>query len=98
MLFLHGELRYIESDEDGDGFYESVILPGKWGADFEQFTREPDDTLKPLSTPALESNRRQKAVADESLSKLLDKPDITSEEAADLLEKNQQKIEEIKKE
>jgi len=98
MLCLHGKPRYSESDEDGDGFFESVRLPGEWAADFEEFTRQPDGTLKPLSTPALKSLKRQVAAASESLSKLLDNPDMTREEIADLLETNRQKIEAIKKE
>lgn len=97
-LLLHGEPRYIEADNDGDGFFESVLLPGASGGDFEEFTRQPNGTLKPVSTPALETIRRQKAVADESLSKLLDNPEMTTNEITDLLETNRQKIEQIKNE
>jgi len=46
---LHGAAVYIESDEDGDGFFESLMLPGETMGDFEQFHRLHDGGVEPIS-------------------------------------------------
>ncbi len=46
---LHGAAVYIESDEDGDGFFESLMIPGETMGDFEQFDRLPDGGVEPIS-------------------------------------------------
>ena len=93
-----GKLVMTESDEDGDGVFESVAVFNPDTEDFEKFTRQPDGSVKPVSTQSLDATKRMKAVADESLRALLQKPDMTEQEVEDLLEKNRQKIEAIKKE
>lgn len=93
-----GRVVMVESDEDADGTFESITVFRPDTDDFEMFTRQADGTVKPVSTQKLDSIKRQKAVADESLGKLLDNPDMTSEKIGDLLEKNRQKIEAIKNE
>jgi hypothetical protein len=49
---LHGEPVYVESDENGDGFFESLMIAGETMDDFEQFTRKPDGTVEPISKEA----------------------------------------------
>jgi hypothetical protein len=93
-----GKLVMVESDEDGDGVFESATVFEPGTDRFEMFTRQPDGTVKPVSTQKLDSIRRQKAVADASMSELFDKPEMADKEIGDLLEKNRQKIEAIKKE
>ncbi len=41
---------YVESDEDGDGFFETLMLCGESMSDFEQFTRTRDGKIEPIST------------------------------------------------
>lgn len=93
-----GKLVMVESDDDGDGVLESIGVFEPSTDSFEMFTRQSDGNVKPVSTQKLVSIKRQKAVADESMKKLFDKPNMTDKEIGDLLEKNRQKMEEIKKE
>ena len=93
-----GKLVMVESDEDGDGTLESVMVLAPDTDNFEMFTRQPDGSVKPVSTEKLDSIKRQKAVADESMRKLFGRPDMTDEELKDLLVTNRQKIEAIKNE
>ena len=94
---VDGKLHLIESDEDGDGFFESVAVFDPVTDNFEKFTRLPDGTVQPVSTRSLDAIKRQKAVADDSMKKLLAYPDMTSEELQGLLETNRQKIDALKK-
>ncbi len=93
-----GKLVMVESDEDHDGTLESIAVFEPDTDNFEMFTRQPDGTVKPVSTQKLDSIKKQEAVADESMRKLFDKPDMTDKELKDLLETNRQKIEAIKSE
>ena len=93
-----GKLVMAESDEDGDGSFESITVFRPDTDNFEMFTRQSDGTVKPMSTQKLDSIRRQVAVADDSLRELFDGPEKTEKEIGDLLERNRQKIEAIKKE
>jgi hypothetical protein len=93
-----GKLVMVESDEDGDGTLESVTVFEPDTDRFDMFTRQPDGTVKPVSTQKLDFIRRQKAVADASMRELFDGSEKTNKEIGDLLEKNRQKIEAIKKE
>ena len=93
-----GKLVMVESNEDGDGTFESITVFRSDADSFEMFTRQPDGTVKPVSTQKLDSIKRQKAVADASMRELFAGPEKTDKEIGDLLEKNRQKIEAIKKE
>jgi len=46
---LHGTPMYVESDEDGDGFFESLMISGETMSDLEQFRRLPDGSVEPVS-------------------------------------------------
>jgi hypothetical protein len=91
-----GKLVTVESDEDGDGALESITAFRPDTDSFEMFTRQPDGTVKPVSTQRLDSIRKQRAVADVSMRELFDGPEKTEKEVGDLLDKNRQKIEAIK--
>jgi hypothetical protein len=93
-----GKSVLAESDEDGDGFFESVMVFDPATDDFEMFIRKPDGSVKPISTQTLEATKKQTAVVDESLRKLFQKPDMSDKELSNLLEENRQKIESIEKE
>ena len=49
-LHFRNEDRYIESDEDLDGFYESIAVYGDSMHDFEMFRRTPDGSVEPISS------------------------------------------------
>jgi hypothetical protein len=95
---VNGKLSMVESDEDGDGFFESVAVFDPVTDDFEMFTRQPDGTVKPVSTQILRATKKQKAAADGSLRTLLQNPNMSDKEMSNLLEENRQKIEDIEKE
>jgi hypothetical protein len=46
---FHGESILSETDEDNDGFFETIDLIGDRDDDFERFTRKKDGTVEPLS-------------------------------------------------
>ncbi len=95
---IGGNLVMVESDENRDGVFESVAIFDPSTDDFEVFTRQPDGSVKPVGTQTLEATKKQKAVVDESMRKLLQKPDMTDKEIGDLLQQNRQKIEDLEKE
>src|SRR5689334_1289560 len=47
---VDGKLHMVESDEDGDGVFESIAVFDPVSDSFEMFTRQPDGTVKPVST------------------------------------------------
>jgi len=47
-LFCSGNLMYVESDEDGDGSFESVTVFGHDFQHLEAFTRHPDGSVEPV--------------------------------------------------
>jgi len=93
-----GELVVVESDEDADGTLESIAVFKPDSDDFEMFTRQPDGTVMPVCTQRLDSIKRQMAVADATMQRVFNGPEMTDKELGDLLEQNRQKIEAIKQE
>lgn len=93
-----GKLVMVESDEDADGTLESIAVFKPGSGFFEMFTRQADGTVTPVSTQKLDSIKRQKAVADATMQRVFDGPEMTDKELVDLLEQNRQRIEAIKNE
>jgi hypothetical protein len=73
---VSGDTVMIESDEDGDGIFEKMILyhPGK--GDMDEFTRRVDGSVTPVSTKTLEADKLEHAAAmkkiDQDLHELFD--------------------------
>ena len=93
-----GKVVMVESDENGDGVFESVTVFDAATGDFEMFTRQPDGSVKPVSTQTLEATKKQTAVTHETIKKLRQKPDMTGKELNSLLEENRQKMESLENE
>jgi len=93
-----GDLVMIESDEDGDGVFERVSLHRPGTDDLEMFTRQPDGSVKPVSTQTLEATKKQAAVVSESMRKLIEKDDATDQEIGDSLQRTRQKVQDLEKE
>jgi hypothetical protein len=98
-----GSLVMIESDEDGDGHFESITLFRPGTDDLEMFTREPDGSVKPVSTRTLLATRKQFAAFGDFTDKLADKlifqkEDLTDEQLDDLLRETRRKFQEAEKE
>jgi hypothetical protein len=93
-----GKVVMVESDENGDGVFESVTVFDPTTNDFEMFIRQPDGSVKPISTQTLKVTKKQAAIGDETARKMFQKPDMTDKELNGLLEENRQKMESLEKE
>ena len=69
--FVNGRLEMVESDDNGDGFFESVAVFNPASGDFEMFIRQADGSVKPMPTEDLDVIKKKKAAADEALEKML---------------------------
>jgi hypothetical protein len=96
-----GDLVMIESDEDGDGVFERICLFRPGTDDLEMFTRQPDGSLKPVSTEKLVAFKQQELatsrIAAESFHKMTER-DMTDEELGDLLQETREKVQDVLKE
>ncbi len=71
-LCLHGDPVYVESDEDGDGFFESLMISGDTMDDVEQFRRKPDGTIEPISEEEYLELKRKVGQASDRLNQALE--------------------------
>lgn len=58
-LHYDDEIRYIEIDENGDGFYETILIPGERAWDYEKFLRHRDGTIEPIPTTRLKREKEE---------------------------------------
>jgi hypothetical protein len=68
-----GDLLMIESDGDGDGFFEKIVIFHPMKKDIEVFTRHPDGSVSPVSTEVLKAERKQHDRVTEAVEKLFEK-------------------------
>lgn len=68
-LFLNNDAVYSESDKDGDGFFESIMIHGKKFSDFEMSIRLKDGSIRPVPT---ERYKEIQLKANEASTKLRD--------------------------
>ncbi|HVU07814.1 MAG TPA: hypothetical protein VHG89_04640 [Verrucomicrobiae bacterium] len=54
-----GNLVMTESDENRDGFFETVAVYDSRTDDMEEFIRQPDGSVKPVSTQTLQTYKKQ---------------------------------------
>ena len=85
------DLVTIESDEDGDGFFESLAVYHPGTEDMEAFTRQRDGSVRPVSTQTLRAFKKQNAALSEFWDKAFDK-DSDTEKVGELMRETQQKI------
>jgi hypothetical protein len=95
---VDGKMVMGETDKDGDGFFESVTVFNPVTDNFEMFTRQPDGSVKPISTQTLNVTKKQNAVVAETMNNLFQKTNMSDEELGDLLEKTRQKVQDLGKE
>lgn len=89
---VDGSLVMVESDEDGDGRFESVTLFRPGTDHLEMFTREPDGSVRPASTKTLHRTRKQLAAVDEVAGKLFQKEALTDEQIDELIQETRKKV------
>ena len=70
-LFLNNEEMYMEADEDNDGFFESIMIPGKNINDFEMFIRNKDGSIVPAPTDQYKMMHQKSSEATKKLQKAL---------------------------
>ncbi len=92
-----GDLVSTESDEDGDGIFETIAVYRSGTSDMEVFTRQRDGSVKPVSARTLAVHKRQHAAISEFWDKAFDKgTDI--DKAMEMMRETQQKIRDAEKE
>jgi len=64
MIYFNGKLKFIETDEDNDGFFETVLLYDNNidPSDFEIFIRDKTGEITPL--PSVKLKKKQKKILD----------------------------------
>jgi len=70
---LNGKFTCNEIDQDGDGFYESLVIYGENMNDFEQFIRNLDGTVEPISNEKYEEQKRKNKILEDLKDKAVDK-------------------------
>jgi hypothetical protein len=95
--FAGGEMVTTESDEDGDGVFETLAVYGSGTGDMEVFTRQRDGSVKPVSAPTLAAYKKQNAAMSEFWDKAFDKGTNT-DKAMEMMTATQKKIQDAKKE
>lgn len=94
---VDGKSVATESDKDGDGVFESLILYSPDTDDIEIFKRNADGTVTPASTAEIESVKKMTAAAMEPLGKLSEHPEMSDADFGRLIEESRQKIQEIER-
>ena len=90
-FIVGGELVMIESDDDGDGLFETlaIFLPG--GQEMEVFSRGAGGSIKPVSAATLEAHKKQHAAIAEFWDKSLDSG-MSEEKLPELIQETQKKL------
>ena len=88
----------IESDDDGDGTFETFSLYRSGTKDMEMFTRQADGSVKPVSARTLKATRKQLATVNDAVEKLFQNEGLTDEQFEKLIEETQKKIQDAEKE
>jgi hypothetical protein len=85
-----------EADEDGDGFFEMVVVYREDPKDVNAFVRERDGSVRPAEVKVVEMLRKQDVVLSEFWSKTVRDPENFVEEIMGLREKMKETGEEAK--
>jgi hypothetical protein len=92
-----GEMVMMESDEDGDGLFETIIVYRPSKSDMEVFTRERDGSVHPVNAHKLAAYKKQQAALSELWDKAFDK-DVDAEKFIERVQETKRKIEDAEKE
>ena len=71
VFTINGKAVAAESDEDNDGFFESLMIIDPETGDFEWFTRATNNIVRPVASEKLQEAKAKKKLADQTLSDLL---------------------------
>jgi hypothetical protein len=94
---IDGDTVMMESDVDGDGFFETVTVYHSSKSDNEVFTQQRDGSVKPVSTQALKAYKKQQTAWTELWDKALGE-DMDADKFFDRVQQTQKKIRDAEKE
>jgi hypothetical protein len=86
-----GDLVAIESEENHGGILDTIAVYHPGTNDMEVFTRQPDGSVKPVSTQTLDAYKKQNAAVSEFWNKAFDKS-MNENKLPDLMRETQGKI------
>ena len=95
---VNGNVVMSECDNDGRGGFKSILLYQPGTDNLEIFHRQPDGTVKPVSTKYLELIKKQDAVVTEYMEKEFTKTNETDQEIGDSIQQMRQKVQDLEKE
>lgn len=91
-----GEVVMMETDEDGDGVFETIIAYRPQNTGMEVFTRQRDGSVRPVSAQAHAAYKEKLAAITGLWDKALDK-DMDKEKFVESVRQTQQKIRDAEK-
>ena len=97
-FYVGPHMAVTEADEDGDGFFEMVVVYREDPKDVNAFVRERDGSVRPAATKVVEALRKQDAVLTEFWSKTVSDQENFKEAMREVQEKMKDIAEESKKE
>ena len=88
----NGKLLMTECDDNGDGFFESLAIFEPATDDLEMFIRQPDGSVKPVSTQTLQASKKQNAAVSEFWGQAFQQKELTDEKIDQLFGEMRKKI------
>jgi hypothetical protein len=95
--YAGGHMVAVESDEDGDGFFEMLATFRLDTEDMEVFTRQRDGSVQPVSAQTLAAFKKQNVAISEFWDKAFSK-DADPDKLEDAIRKTQKRIRDAEKE
>ena len=96
-FYVGPHMAVTESDEDGDGFSEMVVIYREDPKDVNAFVRQRDGSVRPAEVKVVETLRKQDAVLSEFWSKAMRDPEKMKGAMMEVREKMKEISEEAKK-
>ncbi len=95
--YVGGDMVAVESDEDGDGFFETLATYRSGTEEMEVFTRQRDGTVQPVSAKALAAFKKQSAAISEFFDKEFSN-DADPDKLEDSIRETQKKLQDAERE
>lgn len=92
-----GDMVATESDEDGDGVFETLAVYRSGTGDMEVFARHLDGSVKPVSAQTLAAYKKQNAAISDFWERAFDKSTDT-DKVMEMMRETQKKIRDAEKE
>jgi hypothetical protein len=93
-----GKTVLIEGDDDGDGFFETLIVYRTDSDDFEVFTREANGSVRPASKRVLDAHKKQSAAFAEFFQEMQASTNLDDRTIEERIRRTQEKIQDAAQE